>query len=112
METIEQQRDYLAATLALVLGFGPEDRVRPASTEPVRLNTPESESASIASALDQSRELKRIESAILAKGHEIRCHRAARLPTADLVAQYGVFARFNNYEDFFNNSSGIIGNWV
>ncbi|MDX1979470.1 MAG: TolC family protein [Bryobacteraceae bacterium] len=100
-ESLEQQRDYAAASLALVLGFGPEDRVRPVSGEPAPLSLPESEQASIASALDQSRELKRIESAILAKGHEIRSHQAARLPTADLVAQYGLFARFNNYEDFF-----------
>jgi outer membrane protein TolC len=101
LESIEQQRDYLAASLALVAGLWPDDRVRPAASEPVRLSVPESEPASIDAALAQSREIRRIESAILAKGHEIRSHQAARLPTADLVAQYGIFARFNNYEDFF-----------
>ena len=38
---------------------------------------------------------------IVAKGLEIRGDRAARLPRVDLVAQYGLFAKFNHYEDYF-----------
>ena len=48
-----------------------------------------------------SKELRRLESALAGKGLEIRSERAARLPRVDLVAQYGLFARYNNYEDFF-----------
>ena len=35
-----------------------------------------------------------------------------RLPRADLVSQYGLFARFNNYDEFFRKfqrNNGQIG---
>ncbi len=107
-----QNLDYAQASLAAVLGFAPEDRVKPASSESPALTAPEDEQASVAAAIGQSRELKRIESAMLAKGLEIRSHRAARLPTIDLVAQYGLFGKFNNYEDYFNRftrHNGVAG---
>jgi outer membrane protein TolC len=37
-----------------------------------------------------------------ARGLEAHSFRAARLPKVDLVAQYGLLAKFNNYEDYFN----------
>ncbi len=112
LDAAAQNADYAQASLALALGFPAADRVKPPSSEPLPLTPPENEEASIRAALSQSGELKRIESAILAKGHEIKSHRAARLPTVDLVAQYGLFARFNNYEDYFNRFSrhnGLLG---
>ncbi|MCS7025955.1 MAG: TolC family protein [Bryobacteraceae bacterium] len=98
---MEQEQDQSEAFLANLLGFGPDDRIRPATDAPLGLAAPESESQAISSALEQSRELKRLQSAILAKELESKQHLATRLPTFDLVAQYGLFARFNNYEDFF-----------
>ncbi|HWC98923.1 MAG TPA: TolC family protein, partial [Candidatus Sulfopaludibacter sp.] len=38
---------------------------------------------------------------LVAKGFEMRSEKAARLPKVDLVAQYGMLAKFNNYADFF-----------
>ncbi|MCS6951556.1 MAG: TolC family protein [Bryobacteraceae bacterium] len=52
-------------------------------------------------ALDYSPEVRRLESALRAKDYEIRSHQAERLPRLDLVAQYSVLGRYNNYEDFF-----------
>ena len=99
---LESEREYAEETLAAVLGFDPADRVRvtpdEARTPP---SLPDSEEAVAAAALENSHEIRRLESALLAKGYEIRSYKAARLPTADLVAQYGLFARFNNYEDYF-----------
>jgi outer membrane protein TolC len=63
---------------------------------------PESEESAIALALQNSPELKRLQSAMLAKGLEVQSNKATRLPRMDLFAQYGLFAKFNNYEDYFN----------
>ena len=42
----------------------------------------------------------------------MRAQKAARLPTVDLIAQYALFAKFNNYENFFRTferNNGEIG---
>jgi len=89
------------ASLALLLGFAAEDRVRTAD-EPLTLaDVPESEEVAVQLALDNSAALKKLQSQILAKGFEVQSHRAARLPKMELFGQYGLFAKFNNYEDYF-----------
>ena len=98
--------------LALVLGFTADDRVEPAAAERPLPPVPPSEDAAVESALQGNQELRRVESQIVARGLEIRGARAQRLPRADLVAQYGLFARFNNYEQFFSKfqrNNGQIG---
>jgi outer membrane protein TolC len=99
---LDSDRTYAEESLAAVLGLPPEDQVRIAleDSRPTP-GLPESEEAAAAAALAQSKDLRRLESALLAKGYEVRSYKAARLPTVDLVAQYGLFAKFNNYEDFF-----------
>jgi outer membrane protein TolC len=101
-EQLRADREYAEESLATVLGLDPSERVQ-VSLDDARppLPLPESEEAVAASALEHSHEIRRLESALLAKGYELRSHKAARLPTMDLVAQYGLFARFNNYEDYF-----------
>jgi outer membrane protein TolC len=101
-EQLQADREYAEESLALVLGLDPEDRIE-VSLDDARTaaRLPESEDAVAAAALEHSREIRRLESALLAKGYEVRSHKAANLPTVDLVAQYGLFARFNNYEDYF-----------
>jgi outer membrane protein TolC len=62
--------------------------------------------------LQSSGELRRLESQIAAKGLEGRAAKAARLPHVDLVAQYGLFATFNHYQDYFlkyQRNNGEIG---
>jgi outer membrane protein TolC len=101
-EQLEADREYAEESLATVLGLDPGDRVQVTLDDTRTLPPlPDSEDAVAAAALENSHEIRRLESALLAKGYEIRSYKAARLPTADLVAQYGLFARFNNYEDFF-----------
>jgi outer membrane protein len=53
-----------------------------------------------------------LESQVAAKELEMRGDRAARLPRVDLVAQYAMLARFNNYDEFFRHfqrNNGQIG---
>lgn len=98
---LEAERDYAEASLGFVLGFDPGDRVHPAGEErePVAIPAEEDEAVRLAAA--GNKEISRLESALAAKGLAARAERAARLPQLDLVAQYALFGRFNNYEDFF-----------
>lgn len=88
-------------SLALLLGFPPGDRARPAMEERALPRLPATEEELAASALENSKELKTLQSKMLAAGLDIKANQAARLPKIELVAQYGLFARFNNYDDFF-----------
>jgi outer membrane protein len=88
--------------LAVVLALPVADRVRPAEEEPEIRAAAESEEAAAAAAMEASGEVRRLEAALAAKGLEMRSYEAAWMPRVDLVAQYGLFARFNNYDKFFN----------
>ena len=93
----------LPQAVAAALGLGPEDRVRAVSEERPAPALPGAEEEVIQKALASSRELRRIESEIAAKGLEMRGERAARLPRVDLVAQYAVLGKYNNYAQYFNH---------
>ena len=76
------------SSLAMALGFGPDDRARVAAEERTPLVVPVSEEASIEKALEGSNELKRLESNMQSKMLEIKSYRAERLPKVNVVAQY------------------------
>jgi outer membrane protein TolC len=87
--------------LAMVLGLESSVRVRPAEEDRIAAALPESEEAAVSTALESSTELRKLQSNLQAKALEIKANRAAKLPQIDLVAQYGLFGRYNNYEDYF-----------
>jgi outer membrane protein len=89
--------------LALALGLGADDRVHPAPEERSPLTIPVSEDASIEQALQSSNELKSLQSGIQAKLLEVKSYQAARLPKINLIAQYALLGKYNNYEQFFNS---------
>lgn len=99
-QALEAEREYTESLLGFLLGLPAEDRVRPAG-EPRPAVLPESVEEAVAAALESSAEIRRLESALAAQGYRVRAERAAKLPSLSLVAQYGVFARFNNYDEFF-----------
>ena len=100
-DILDADRETAETSLAMVLGFSADDRVRPAAEERQVPPAPASEQAAVESALGSSSELRRLQSEIAAKGLEGKAAKAARLPRADLVAQYGLFAEFNHYQDYF-----------
>lgn len=102
LQRLEFDREAAETDLALLLGLAPTDRVQPLEPERSVPAVLDSESDAVTNALRNSRELQRLDSQLKAKSLELRGHDAARLPTFDLVAQYGRFARFNNYDKFFN----------
>ena len=105
-------QDAAERSLAVVLGFAADDQVRASNDEAPAPALPPSEDAAIQNAIQSSKELRRLESALVAKGLDVRAQKAARLPTIDLIAQYGLFAKFNNYTDYFRTfqrNNGEIG---
>jgi outer membrane protein len=104
--------DYAEASLAVVLGFSATDRVRPAdAAEQATFAVPESEQAAIERALENNKDIRKLESQLQAKGFEVKEAQAARLPVIDLVAQYELLAK-SNYENFFTRfqrNNGEVG---
>ncbi len=92
--------DYAQASLAVVLGYTAADRVQPVEEERAALEIPASEQAAAELALENSKDIRKIESQLQAKGFEVKENDAARLPVVNLVAQYALFAK-SNYQNFF-----------
>ncbi len=91
--------------LALALGFTADDRVRASAEDRAALETPSSEDASVAKALAGSLELRKLESTLQIKTLEIKGFQAERLPKINLVAQYSLLAKYNNFQQYFQRFS-------
>lgn len=102
-EDLEDQLTGAETALAVVLGYSATDRVRPVEQERAAPPLPGSEAEAMQSALESNKDLRRLQSQIMSKELEIRGQKAQRLPRADLVAQYGLFATFNNYQSYFKS---------
>lgn len=102
LQSLETARASASQSLAVVLALHPGDPIRPAAEERAAVELPPDESTSVAEALSDNRDIRRMEADLAAKNLEVRSFRANRLPKVDLVAQYGLFAKFNHYEDYFN----------
>jgi len=100
-ELLDDDAATSETALARALGFSAEDRVHPVAEERAAPPLPASEEEAIASALDSNKDLRKLESQITAKELEKRGVKAQRLPRVDLVAQYALLAKFNNYAEFF-----------
>jgi len=102
-ESVDDEQAAAETDLALALGFPAEDRVRAATQERSAPPLPADERQAAEAAVAASGELRRLESQIAAKQLELRGAAAARLPRVDLVAQYSLQAKFNNYAEYFNH---------
>jgi OMF family outer membrane factor len=92
--------DYSEASLAVVLGFSADDRVQPVDEERATFEVPASEQAATELALQNNKDIRKLESQLQAKGFEVKEAEAARWPVIDAVAQYALLAK-TNYENFF-----------
>jgi outer membrane protein TolC len=100
-ESLDDEQASAETSLALALGFPAQDRVHPVEQDRPLPSLPTSEEQAIQTALDSNTGLRQFQSQVLSKELERRGEKAARLPRVDLVAQYGMLARFNNYAEFF-----------
>ncbi len=99
---LESHAALLEVTLRADLGLEAEVRLLPVETRlPAQAAPPDSEEAAVAAALASAKHLKQLESAVEAKRYSLGAERAQKWPRLDLVAQYALLGRFNNYEDFF-----------
>ena len=109
---LESDREYTSRSLAVTLGYSAADQVQPVEEELAPPPIPASEQAAVEQALNASRELKRLESNLSAKGLEIKGDKAQHLPRVDLVAQYALLTKYSHYEEYFahfQRNNGQIG---
>jgi outer membrane protein len=111
-EELESDQADAEGALAVALGHSAEDRVRAAGEDRPAPELPDSEESAVRAALETNKEVQQIESQIVSKGLEMRAAHAGRLPRIDLVAQYAMLAKFNNYTEYFSHfqrNNGEIG---
>jgi len=102
LEELRAHAELLEETLRGYLALGDAVRITPVeSGVATRGALPESPEAAASAALASSGEVRRLETVQRAKGYQIQAEKGARYPRMDLVAQYALLGRFNNYEDFF-----------
>src|SRR5262249_48176176 len=79
IESLEADQAAAETNLALVLGYSADDRVRPAGEERSVPALPRSEEEAVRTAIESSKDLKKLQSQVAAKELEARGERAARL---------------------------------
>ncbi len=99
-ESVRLDQDYYRMLLAVVLGYPATDRVQPVDSDISKTPAPPSEDQAADVAMRNNRELRQMQSNVLAKQLDLRSFNAAWLPQFDLVAQYALFAKYN-YVNYF-----------
>jgi outer membrane protein TolC len=103
--TLQGQAEVLESTLKALLGW-PEDRrlrtVPDSFAAPLDdTSAPEAESRAISRAVESSPELKRLAEDVAAKEFKVKAEKAQKYPQMDLIGQYALLSKTNNYEDFY-----------
>ncbi|HVV44552.1 MAG TPA: TolC family protein [Bryobacteraceae bacterium] len=101
LSDLEADRDTAERKLAIALGYGASDLVAPSPEERTETAQAQDEAAAVQAALTASPEIRRIQSELVAKGLEVKSTEARRLPQIDLVAQYALFAKYNDLDQYF-----------
>ena len=92
----------LEADLRRTLGLGSAVRLRPAGGDFGYLaSLGEAVAATAPRPLNEHPELASLQAASRAAGQSVREARSRRHPRLEIVGQYALLARFNNYEDYF-----------
>jgi len=100
-QALESDQRYSGSLLASLLGLDTNQEIRVAVEDRAPAPLAAGEEACAEAALASSKEVRRLESALTAKGFEVRADRSAKLPRLELVAQYALLGRYNNYQEFF-----------
>jgi len=98
---LESREESLENELGSLTGLPPGERIVVAAEEiPAGPEQPPRELVELAVA--NSLELKEAEHERRAQQERVRGERGGYFPSLDIVGQYGLFSRFNNYDDFYN----------
>jgi len=83
-----------------LIGVPPDRRIE-IESEVVPLNEQQREQDVVERALSSSLDLQQAEFERKAREHRLQGEIGTKWPTVDLFAEYGLFAKFNNFQDFF-----------
>jgi len=97
---LESRQRVLERQLAALTGVPPDQRIE-VESEVLPLDEQQREQDLIDRALNSSLDLQQAELERKAREHRLKGEIGSRWPTVDLFAEYGLFARFNNFQDFF-----------
>jgi outer membrane protein len=97
---LESRESQLQQQLAALMGISPVQRIEVAA-EPLSIETSDREREIIDQALATSLDLRQGEYERRAKEHLVAGQIATKWPTIDAVGEYGLFGRYNNYQDFY-----------
>lgn len=103
-QQLEESRglqSLLEARMSVTAGLGPNQRVQLELSDLPRTVVPSDVGEAIQHAWLRNGRLQRLERELRAARLRESGARAERWPRIALVAQYGLFSRFNNYEEFF-----------
>ncbi len=100
---LEGQAATLESSLKALLWIADDRRIGtvPESWPSLKPSPEETETAAIARAIENSPDLKRLAQEVEAKEARVKAEQAQKYPQMDLIAQYAVLSKANNYEDFF-----------
>ncbi len=99
----EAQFGLLEADLRRRLDLGADVRLRPVTAESLGpLDLPETQTETRRRAVEDHPDLAALDAQLRSKGFQQKAAAGDRYPKLDLVAQYVLLAKFNNYDEFFN----------
>ncbi|MBA3974153.1 MAG: hypothetical protein C0504_08060 [Candidatus Solibacter sp.] len=101
LSALDGSASSLSRSLALALGLPPATVIQPAMEERSPPGPALDENQLVREAVQSNPELRKLESDLKSQSLAARFNRAKRLPSVNLVAQYSLLGKFNNYEDFF-----------
>lgn len=99
--SLERSKRLFSQALSTALGLPPGEQIEPTMEERPELTIPNTEEAAVDAAFRENKELQQLESKMLSQTLEAKSYRANRKPKVDLLAQYSMLARFNNYDVYF-----------
>jgi outer membrane protein len=97
---LEGREMTLQQQLAALLGIPPGSRIEP-TTESIPTDATHRERDLVDRAVENSLELRQGDYEKRARQHLLAGQIGSKWPTIDLVGEYGLFAKFNNFQDFF-----------
>ena len=97
---LETRERVLERQLSAWLGFPPGRRIE-IEAEVLPLNEQQREQDLVDRALTSSLDLQQAELERKAREHRLEGQIGTKWPTLDIFAEYGLFAKFNNFQDFF-----------
>jgi outer membrane protein len=97
---LDSRERVLQSDLAALLGLPAERRIE-VDAQPLALTDTPRESDLIGRALTTNLDLRQAEYERRAREHRVAGEDGMKWPTVDLFGQYGLFAQFNNFQDYF-----------